>query len=222
MSKLTFLILSGPTKEYIDPVRFIGNESSGKMGAALADEIIKRKQRLIFITGPSLFMPKEKGFEMIKIVSAGQMFEAVKGKLGEADIVISAAAIADFRVKKQAKNKIKKSSGALMIELVRNPDIAAFCVKHKKNQVIAGFALETNDLLKNAQAKLKKKGLDLILANTNEAFGADKTKAHIIRKGRAAEFLGNVDKKEIARRMVDETIGIFRDLGFDKKGDRRI
>jgi phosphopantothenoylcysteine synthetase/decarboxylase len=222
MSKLTFLILSGPTKEYIDPVRFIGNESSGKMGAALVQEIMRRKQKLIFITGPALTMPKAGAFETIKIISAVQMFEAVKENLKRADILISAAAIADYRVKKQAKNKIKKNSNALTIELVKNPDIAAYCVKHKRNQVIAGFALETEKLLKNAKEKMEKKGLDLILANTNEAFGADKTNAYIIRKGGEPEFLGNVDKREIARRIVDETIGIFRDFGFDKKSDSRI
>jgi phosphopantothenoylcysteine synthetase/decarboxylase len=167
-------------------------------------------------------MPKSGAFETIKIISAAQMFEAVKGNLKRADIVISAAAIADYRVKKQAKNKIKKNSNALTIELVKNPDIVAYCVKHKRNQVIAGFALETEKLLKNAKEKLEKKGLDLILANTDEAFGADKTSAYIIRKDGAPEFLGNVDKSEIARRIVDETIGIFRDFSSDKKGDSRI
>ncbi|MDR1952334.1 MAG: hypothetical protein LBQ37_02320 [Elusimicrobiota bacterium] len=228
MYKLNFLVLSGPTREYIDPVRFISNESSGKMGKALAEEILRRKENLIFITGPSTFLPSIKAFqnnsnrEMIKVNTADEMFCALKKNIKKADIIINTAAVCDFKVRKTKKHKIKKSGDNLSISLVKNPDIAAYCGKNKKNQVIAGFALETQNLIKNAKEKLENKNLDLIAANTNESFGKDITTVYILRKNLKAISLKNVSKKEISKRIINESIAIFESIKTDKNNSKRI
>jgi phosphopantothenoylcysteine synthetase/decarboxylase len=211
MSKLTFLILSGPTREYIDPVRFITNESSGKMGKALFDVVVEKKHKLIFITGQATELPvlKDKNVEIINVTTAQEMFEAVKKNLAKADIVISAAAICDFRVAHKQKHKIKKTTDRLTLELVKNPDIIAYCASHKKNRVIVGFALETKDLIKNAKEKLKKKNLDFIVANTNKSFGQDKTSAYILRTDAKPKLMENLSKIQISRSIINESISIF-------------
>ncbi|MDR2709528.1 MAG: hypothetical protein LBC07_06110 [Elusimicrobiota bacterium] len=211
MPKLNFLILSGPTREYIDPVRFITNESSGKMGQALANAVLAAGHKLTFITGPAAFLPETKSsnLNIINVMSALEMFKALKENFKQADIIISAAAIADFRVKKISKHKIKKSAD-LTLELIKNPDLISFCGKHKKQKVVVGFALETQKLLENAKKKLLEKNLDLIVANTQKSFGADISAAYILSRDKDTIKLLNVSKDEIARRIVDESVRIFK------------
>ncbi|MDR2772917.1 MAG: hypothetical protein LBB93_05565 [Elusimicrobiota bacterium] len=226
MSKLNFLVLSGSTREYIDPVRFISNKSSGKMGKALAEQIVKRKNNLIFITGPAEFMPSFKlscGNQIIKVTSADEMFAATKKNLKQADIIISVAAVCDFKALRQKKNKIKKTStNRFSIELTKNPDIVAYCARKKKNQVVVGFALETQNIFQNAEEKLEKKNLDLIVANSDKSFGADFTTAYIIRKNAKIVGLKNFSKKEIARRIINESISLFRNIKDGKNNPARI
>jgi len=204
------MILSGPTREYIDPVRYMSNESSGKMGAELAKQALKKKSRVIFISGPAAVKPPQKA-EVISVTSALEMFEAAKKNLKKADIVIIAAAVADFRAAAPKKNKIKKGAKAkaLVIRLKQNPDIAAYCGKNKNGRVVAGFALETDNLIENAFKKLKNKNLDLIAANGKESLGADKAAVHIIKKAGSVKTL-KAGKNKIAGKIINETIGIFK------------
>ena len=180
MKQLTFLITSGPTREYIDPVRYISNESSGKMGAALCGAALKGGHKVIFISGKAQYYPSGKA-EIINVISADDMFKAVKKNFKRADIIIGAAAVSDFKPASFSKSKIKKKN-VLTLKLKQNPDILAYCGKNKKGKVVAGFALETDDLIKNAEKKLKDKNLDLIIANGRQSLGSDETKAIFIRQ----------------------------------------
>ncbi len=206
---LTFLIFSGPTREYIDPVRFISNDSSGKMGAALAKAALKKKNNVIFVTGPAQMPPPDKS-KVIRVISALDMLNAVKENLKKADIVIGAAAVADFRPEKRHAKKIKKSAGFEQIKLKKNPDIIAYCGKNKKNKTVAGFALETDGIQANALKKIKEKNLDLIVANGKESLGADKTSVYIICESGSCVKIKNADKNIIAGKIIDETIRIFK------------
>jgi phosphopantothenoylcysteine synthetase/decarboxylase len=207
--KLTFLILSGPTKEYIDPVRFISNESSGKMGNALAEFAVKRGYEVTFISGPTNVFPVN--VRLIKVTTALEMFKEVKSNFDKADIIIGAAAVADYRPVKTHKHKIKKKNSRILIEFKRNPDIIKYCGKNKKSQVVAGFALETKDLISNAKLKLKAKKLDLITANNRESFNASVATAYIISTDNILK-IENEDKKIIAEKIINETIRIFENI----------
>ncbi|MCL2390396.1 MAG: phosphopantothenoylcysteine decarboxylase [Endomicrobia bacterium] len=232
---LTFLITSGPTKEYIDPVRYICNDSSGKMGAALACRALKKNHKVIFITGSSeASLPR--AAKIIKVTSALDMFKSVKDNFKKADIIIGAAAVADFRPVLRSRHKIKKGtkSPRLLIKLQKNPDIIAYCGKNKKKQVVAGFALETQNLILNAEKKLKNKNLDLIIANNKQSLGSDKTTVHLITANSviarkktkfsdeaiqafAVKSLKQASKNIIAGKIIDETIRIFERIKAGKK-----
>jgi phosphopantothenoylcysteine synthetase/decarboxylase len=212
--KLTFLIFSGPTKEYIDPVRFISNESSGKMGNAIARSVLKKKHNIIFISGPASVFPEN--IKPIKITSAMEMFKEVKVNFKKADIIIGVAAVADYRPIKIYRHKIKKNSPRISIELKRNPDIIRYCGKNKKNQIVVGFALETRDLINNAKFKLENKNLDLIVVNGKKSFNSDNTTVFLISSDVVLE-IKNKNKKIIAERILNETIRIFEDIKFGKK-----
>jgi phosphopantothenoylcysteine synthetase/decarboxylase len=212
--KLTFLILSGPTKEYIDPVRFISNESSGKMGNALVQAALKRECDIVFISGPSSVFPTN--VKIIKVTTALEMFKETKLNFKEADIVISAAAVADYCPVITYRRKIKKKRAGMMIKLKQNPDIVGFCGKNKKNQVVAGFTLETENLIGNARLKLRNKKLDLITANGKESLGSDSATVYIINANNVLE-IKNKNKKIIAEKIIDETIRMFRNIESGKK-----
>lgn len=221
---LTFLITSGSTKEYIDPVRFISNDSSGKMGAALAKRALLKNNKVIFVSGKSEVLPPD-GVKFVKIVSATDMFKAVKENFKKADIIIGAAAVADFspvickssKIKKEANSGAKPEAPLPVIRLKHNPDIIAYCGKNKKNQVVAGFALETENHIKNAVNKLKSKKLDLIVANGKESLGADKTSVNIITGSGETIEIKNSDKNKIAGKIIDETLRIFTNNQTGKK-----
>jgi len=207
LKKLTFLILSGPTKEYIDPVRFISNKSSGKMGKALAEVAIKKGHKVTFISGPANVFPK--GIKLIKVTTALEMLKETKLNFNKANIIISAAAIADYRPVKIYKHKIKKENPKILIEFRRNPDIIKYCGKNKKNQVVAGFALETENLINNAKTKLKSKKLDLITANGEKSLDSNVVTAYIISNNSILE-IKNENKKVVAEKIIDETVRIFK------------
>ena len=209
---LTFLILSGPTREYLDPVRFISNESSGKMGTALAKQALKKGAKVIFISGPSRIKPENglsKRLKITDVVSADEMFAALKKNFNKADIIIGAAAVSDFKPVSLKKQKIKKGPGQLFVTFAENPDIIAYCGKNKKKQVVAGFALETENLFKNAAGKLKEKKLDIIVANGKEAMNSDKSAVCIITaEGRKIPVKKSY-KNKTAEIIINETIRVF-------------
>jgi len=212
--KLTFLILSGPTKEYIDSVRYISNESSGKMGLALAGYAVKKGYKVIFISGEVKKYPKR--VELVKATTALEMLKASKLNLQRADIIISVAAVADYRPAKFQKHKIKKSGNSILLKLKKNPDIVKYCGENKSDQVVVGFALETQNLLTNAKLKLKSKKLDLIVANGRDSFGYDKTTVHLMSSDSIIK-IENRSKKFIAGKIIDETVRIFENIKSFKK-----
>ncbi len=206
------LITSGANHEPIDPVRFIGNASSGRMGRALALEALCRGARVCLIAGPSdVALPD--AAEVISVRTAAEMHDAVMERLDQYDILIGAAAVADYRSAAVEQAKIKRT-GPLTLSLVPNADIIAEAAgRRRPGQIIAGFAAETENVPENAAAKLAAKGLDLILANrvggADCAIGAEDSEAWLIRAGHAPQSLGRASKSDIARRLVDAAAGML-------------
>ena len=166
------LITSGPTYEQIDPVRFIGNNSSGKMGFALAEVAASQGANVILITGPTNEKIHNSLIKIHPVLSADNMYEAVKKHYADCDIAIASAAVSDFRVKSPEKKKLKKSRGKRSLELVPTKDVLAYMGRNKKNQFLVGFALETDNELENAKIKLKEKNLNAIVLNSLSDKGA--------------------------------------------------
>ena len=201
------LITSGGNREPIDPVRFIGNRSSGKMGRAIALEALMRGAVVTVVSGPAE-TPMPYGAEVIPVETASQMAEAVISRAQAADIIIGAAAVADYRVERPARQKLKRKGEPLVLALVENADILAEVGAHKREgQILVGFAAETDDLLANASDKLKKKNLDLIVANqigeADSGFGTDTVKAAFVRKSGDIEQLPPMTKEDLAERLID-------------------
>ena len=202
------LITAGPTYEKIDPVRFIGNYSSGKMGFALAEVCAEQGAEVTLISGPVTLTTKHPGIKRIDVESAHEMYEAATKLFPKADIGILCAAVADFTPKTTADKKIKRKSNNLKLELVPTQDIAAAlgAVK-KKKQLLVGFALETNDELKNAQDKMKRKNLDFIVMNSLQDKGAgfrvDTNKVTIIDKHHGITAYDTKSKREVAEDIVE-------------------
>lgn len=200
------LVTAGPTREPFDPVRFITNYSSGKMGYALAVMARRRGAEVTLISGPSV-LPVPTGVTYVPVSSAREMRDAVLGHFKASTVIIKAAAVADYRPLLQAENKIKKTTGPLLIQLERNPDIIAEIGRKKGRRIIVGFAMETEDLLKNALAKLKAKGMDLIVANDLRESGAgfqnDTNVVKILDRDGGVEALPLMDKHEAADRILD-------------------
>lgn len=201
------LVTAGPTQEAIDPVRFITNHSSGKMGYAIAKIAAARGAQVTLISGPASINPP-KNAKTVKITSAKEMFEAVKENSPDSDIIIKSAAVADFRPKNVSAEKIKKTGNELSIELERTDDILAFLGKNKKpGQILCGFSMETQSLIENSKKKLSAKNLDLIIANNlktpGAGFQADTNQATIISKDFQKE-LPLMQKEELASRILDE------------------
>ncbi|WP_312321795.1 bifunctional phosphopantothenoylcysteine decarboxylase/phosphopantothenate--cysteine ligase CoaBC [Soonwooa sp.] len=168
----TVLITAGPTYENIDPVRFIGNHSSGKMGFALAEEAASQGAKVILVSGPSQLKPENPNIEIHRVTSASQMFDEVFKYYQNVDIAIASAAVADYAPKVVASEKIKKNDSEFSIELVKNKDILLQMGKEKHSQFLVGFALETQNEEENAKGKLEKKNLDMIVLNSLRDEGA--------------------------------------------------
>ena len=168
----TVLITAGPTYEAIDPVRFIGNHSSGKMGFSIAEEAAKRGAKVILISGPSSEKANHRNIELHRVTSAKEMFAKVFEYYENSDIAIASAAVADYAPKEIAQEKIKKNEDSLTIELVKNPDILKTMGERKTKQFLVGFALETQNEEENAKGKLQKKNLDMIVLNSLRDEGA--------------------------------------------------
>lgn len=208
MEGMRVAITAGPTHERLDPVRFIGNYSSGKMGYALARECAGRGAKVTLISGP-VDLPAPEGVETIKVTSAREMLEASKEPFAKADIGIFAAAVADYRPEECSDRKIKREGVEDMtIRLVRNPDIAAtLCAGKRENQLFAGFALETDHEHENAVGKLRRKGLDMVVLNSlndkGACFGTDTNKITLISRDGSEKAFPLKSKQEVARDIID-------------------
>ena len=202
----TVLITAGPTYEAIDPVRFIGNHSSGKMGFSLAEEAVKRGAKVILISGPTSQKADHKNIEIHRITSAKEMYDEVFKYYEKVDIAIASAAVADYAPKIVAKEKIKKSEEEFTIELVKNPDILKTMGEKKTHQFLVGFALETQNEEENAKSKLQKKNLDMIVLNSLRDEGAgfqkDTNKVKILTHSEQKEF-SLKSKDEVAKDILD-------------------
>lgn len=202
------LITAGPTYEAIDPVRFIGNHSSGKMGYALAEEFASKGAEVTLVSGPTKLSVSNESIDVIKVSSAQQMLEAVQEKWSKSDIGVFSAAVSDYRPMSAADQKIKKSDENLEITLVKNPDILLWAGGEKKeNQLLVGFALETNDLLENGRKKLEKKNLNLIVLNTLQdkgaGFSVDTNKISILDNHNNLHDFELKTKTEVAKDIAD-------------------
>lgn len=206
----TVLITAGPTYEAIDPVRFIGNHSSGKMGYALAFEAANLGAQVVLISGPTHLQLQSKVIELIKVTSAEEMYNACHAIFSKVDIAILAAAVADFRPKNKATQKIKKDEATLTIELEPTSDILASLGEIKSKQLLIGFALETENEIENAKKKLKKKNLDFIVLNSlNDAgagFGSETNKIAIIDKKEQLVHFDLKEKSEVAKDIFNKII----------------
>ena len=206
------LITAGPTQEPLDPVRFLSNHSSGKMGYALAEASRDRGAEVTLISGPSsLSSPANVTFRLIQ--TALEMREAVLQELPDADVVIKAAAVADYRPKVVHYNKLKKGTGEMTISLERNPDILAEIGAQKKMRILVGFAAETESLLANAFSKMQAKNLDLIVANnvasSENGFQSDYNQVILIHRDGSTEDLPRLPKREVANAVLDRVIGLL-------------
>jgi len=205
----TFLITAGPTREYFDPVRFVTNDSTGKMGFAMAAAARDRGARVILIAGPVVISPPQ-GVTCIPVTSADEMFEAVKRHYDEADIVIKAAAVADYKPANRFSSKIKKGPGGLTVEFVRTPDILSYLGENKGGRMLVGFAAETGSLLENAAKKLRAKNLDMIVANDitleGAGFGVDTNIVKLLYRDGQIEELEKMSKTEVAHCILDRLL----------------
>ena len=197
-----FLITAGGTREYIDPIRFISNASSGKMGYALALAAIKAGHKVTLISASDLQPPV--GVDFVGVDSAAEMFAAVKRSFAKCDCLIMAAAVADYTPAKPARTKIKKTNKILTLKLKPTVDILDWARKHKrKNQIVVGFALEDKAIRTSAEKKLKGKNLDMIIANTVAAIGSDRVSVQIKTPDRKWLKLPHTTKTKIAKKIVD-------------------
>lgn len=212
MSGVKVLVTAGPTREKIDPVRYITNHSSGKMGYAIARAAMLRGADVTLVTGKTDLMPPM-GVNTVEIVSAADMAQAVKECAKEQDIIIKAAAVADYRPKYTSDEKMKKKDEDMCIELERTQDILGFLGVHKKEgQFLCGFSMETENMIENSRKKLEKKNLDLIVANNlkeqGAGFGADTNIVTLLSKEDTIQ-LPIMSKEEVADRLLDYIVEEF-------------
>ena len=206
------LITAGPTHEAIDPVRYIGNHASGKMGYALAEVALKMGAEVILISGPSLEKINHPSLKLVSIVNAADMSKAVKKYYDGVDIAIAAAAVADFKPQKVASQKLKKHNGLDIIKLTPTEDILAHMGNHKKEQILIGFALETENEIENAKAKLKNKNLDGIVLNSlkdsDAGFSVTTNKITFIHNDLRTESFPLQSKLACAHRIFEQILSI--------------
>ena len=215
------LITAGPTKEFIDPVRFISNASTGKMGYAIAEQLYNEGADVVLVTGPTSISSNLPSDRVYKIQSALEMLEVCKKHFQQIDIAIFTAAVADYRPIMMETSKIKKTDDRMTIELVKNPDIAFEFGKIKtEHQISIGFALETDNLRTYGEGKLKKKNFDFIVLNTTndkgEGFGFDTNKISILSKDLSIKDFDLKSKKEVAMDIVGELKNIVPQREFIK------
>jgi phosphopantothenoylcysteine decarboxylase/phosphopantothenate--cysteine ligase len=203
----TVLVTAGPTVEDVDPVRFVSNRSSGRMGFRIAEAARDRGARVVLVSGPTA-LPAPRGVELVPVRSAEDMARAVEERFASATVVVGAAAVSDYRPASVAPQKLRKGEGPLTLELVRTPDVLGALVARKDARILVGFAADTEDVVARARAKLESKNLDVIVANDVSAPGAGfagETNAAVLlrRDGTSAE-VPLVSKREMAERILDE------------------
>lgn len=211
LSGKTVLISAGPTQEAMDPVRFISNHSSGKQGYAIAKAAKAMGANVILVSGP-VQLEKIEGIQTIDVTSALDMFEAIKQNADKADYIIMAAAVSDYRPENIAEHKIKKSDDTIEMTFVKNPDILAYLGQCKtKKQIICGFAMETQDLDKNAKEKLEKKNCDMLIANnlfvSGAGFQTDTNIVSLLTKD-SIEHLPKLSKEELGQNILETMMKI--------------
>lgn len=199
---MNILITAGGTREYIDPVRFISNASTGKMGYALARAAIKAGHAVTLITAPTA-LRKPAAAKIVEVETSAEMFKAVKDHFRQSDCLIMSAAVSDYKPEKTSRTKIKKSDAVLTIKLKPTQDILKWTGRNKtKSQFIAGFALEDKSLKQNAEAKLKQKNLDMIIANAPTAIAAEKSTIYIKTQNTEWLKLHNIKKEKTAAKII--------------------
>jgi phosphopantothenoylcysteine decarboxylase/phosphopantothenate--cysteine ligase len=203
------LVTAGPTREELDPVRYISNYSSGKMGYAIARAAQQRGAKVVLVSGPTFLTPPE-GVELVSVVSAAQMRAAVFQALEQATIVIKAAAVADYRPLSVSGQKLKKKDAEMFLSLEKNPDILAEIGANKQGRILVGFAAETQDLLQNATLKLRNKNLDLIVANditqSGAGFDVDTNVVKLLHADGSIEELPQLSKVDVAHQLLDRVV----------------
>ena len=205
-----FLITAGGTREYIDPIRFISNASSGKMGYALARAALRAGHKVTLISAPTA-LREPAGAKVVKVETAAEMFEAVKKHFKRSDCLIMAAAVADYTPARPAKTKLKKTADSLTLKLIPTADILKWAGSHKKGkQIVVGFALEDKALRTRAEKKMTDKNLDMIIANTPAAISA--TRSTVLTKPRQGDWkeIAEATKGIIAASVIHEAENLLR------------
>ena len=206
----TILVTAGGTQESIDPVRYIGNRSSGKMGYAIAEQAAHMGAKVILVSAPTS-LPIPSGVDFISVDSAVSMQEAVEDRYNDVNVVIMAAAVSDFRVLHKAEQKIKKME-SMTIELVKNPDILQGLGSKKSHQILVGFAAETEHVIKYGQDKVAKKNLDMLVANdvskSNAGFNVDTNEGYFLYPDKEPKEMPNMKKSDLARHILREVIDL--------------
>ena len=206
----TILVTAGGTQESIDPVRYIGNRSSGKMGYAIAEQAARMGAKVILVSAPTS-LPVPNGVDFVSVDSAVSMQEAVEARFNDVNVVIMAAAVSDFRVLHKAEQKIKKME-SMTIELVKNPDILQGLGSKKSHQILVGFAAETEHVIKYGQDKVAKKNLDMLVANdvskSNAGFNVDTNEGYFLYPDKEPKEMPNMKKSDLARHILREVIDL--------------
>ena len=206
----TILVTAGGTQESIDPVRYIGNRSSGMMGYAIAEQAARMGAKVILVSAPTS-LPIPNGVDFISVDSAVSMQEAVEARYNDVNVVIMAAAVSDFRVLHKAEQKIKKME-SMTIELVKNPDILQGLGSKKSHQILVGFAAETEHVIKYGQDKVAKKNLDMLVANdvskSNAGFNVDTNEGYFLYPDKEPKEMPNMKKSDLARHILREVIDL--------------
>lgn len=215
MAGLHVLVTAGPTQEAVDPVRFLTNHSSGKMGYAVARAAARRGAEVTLVSGPTCLNPPE-FVRFVPAVSAEDMFEAVKTRAEGQNLIVMAAAVADYRPREEQPEKMKKS-GDMVLPLTRTVDILQYLGNHRRpGQLLCGFSMETENLIENSRAKLQKKQVDLIAANSlrvkGAGFGCDTNAVTLITE-KGEEELPLLTKEETAMRLLDRLLGLLTAKG---------
>ncbi|WP_050614724.1 bifunctional phosphopantothenoylcysteine decarboxylase/phosphopantothenate--cysteine ligase CoaBC [Bacillus testis] len=213
LKKQKVLITAGPTREAIDPVRFLTNHSSGKMGYALAAEAVAMGAEVTLVSGPVHLDPPA-GVNLVRVESAQEMFDAVMREMDGQDVIIKTAAVADYRPKVTHRQKIKKQDGDMAIEMERTKDILMEVGKRKKHQVLIGFAAETEQVERYAKAKLEKKNADMIVANNvaeaGSGFGSDTNAVTIYERNGTVTEIPTMTKNEVAVRILQKAASLLK------------
>jgi phosphopantothenoylcysteine decarboxylase / phosphopantothenate---cysteine ligase len=203
---MRFLVTAGPTREFLDPVRFLSNRSTGRMGYAVARRALDRGHAVTLVSGPVALAPPP-GATLVPVVSARDMLAAVSAHLPDADVLVMTAAVADFRPRTTSPRKLKKRDGLRSIELEPNPDILATLRPQKGARLFVGFAAETDEVLAEAAGKLERKGLDLVVANDvgqpDAGFEVETNRVVLLARGAPPQPLPLLPKLEVADRILD-------------------